>query len=80
MVIKLPKPRKMRPVKTLPAKALRVIEEITCNDDFSDNSVLSACYRYSHVAIGHCLNKHEDWAKELEDTYAALQSHESKRR
>jgi len=66
-------------IDSLRDKALEVIEYLTCDDDFalSDSrecKLLTKIYTYAHVARGHCENPHEDWRKELEETWQALKS------
>jgi len=59
-------------VKDIPIKALRVIDMLTCNDDFADNKLLSTIYRVAHSASGICDNKHEVWNEETEKLYKEL--------
>ncbi len=69
-------------------KALEVIEELTCNDDFGapdaspEKKLLTKIYCFVHVARGHCENPHEDWVAELEKYHKHLcgGKHESKKR
>jgi len=68
-LLDFPAPKKYPKAKSIQEKALRIIEDITCNDDFNDNPTLVNCYKYSHVANGHCNNEHLDWIKELESIY-----------
>ena len=59
-------------------KALEVIEEITCNDDYgapncnNDQKLLCLIYKFVHIARGHCENPHEDWVKELNDLHKRI--------
>jgi len=53
-------------------KALKVIEHLTCNDDFSDNKLLGAIYIFSHIAVASCQNEHKDWVAQLDKAYDAL--------
>lgn len=68
----LGKIRKRKILTSTRSIALATIEMLTCRDDFGDHKLLSAIYRYAHVGVGHCLNKHEDWEKEMRDTYSKL--------
>jgi len=54
-------------------KALRVIEEITCNAEGKlTEKQADGIYRFSHIAVGRCLNKHLDWVKDLEMVYKSM--------
>lgn len=68
----LGKPRRRPEYKSIRMKALATIEMLTCNVDFNEDELLSAIYKYSHVGLGHCLNKHEDWVSELDEVYKRL--------
>jgi len=68
----LDKIRRRRPLTSTRSIALATIEMLTSRDDFGDHKLLSAIYRYAHVGMGHCSNKHEDWEKEMRDTYQKL--------
>ncbi len=57
---------------TIAQKALKVIEILTCNDDFTGNKRLEAIYKFSHIGVGHCLAKHRDWEEELNLMYEKL--------
>ena len=59
-------------VRSCPIKALRVIDMLTCNDDFSDNKLLSTIYRVAHSASGICDNPHKDWREETNKLYKEL--------
>lgn len=63
--------------KTLQEKALEVIEELTCNDDFAVSNtreckLLVRIYQFSHIARGRCECPHEDWVEELEKRWEHL--------
>lgn len=57
---------------TLKDKALYVIETVSMGYFTPCEKVLTACYKYAHVARGVCLNPHEDWKKELEEAYKRM--------
>lgn len=56
---------------SIEAKALATIEGMILAVEPEDK-MLSACYRFAHVASGHCQNQHEDWLEELNKTYEQL--------
>lgn len=53
------------------AKALYTIEGMILGVE-PENKMLNACYKFAHVALGHCENPHNEWLKELEETYSKL--------
>ena len=59
-------------VKDPKIKALRVIDMLTCNDDFAEDKLLSTIYRVAHSACGICDNEHEDWQGQTEELYLEL--------
>lgn len=59
-------------VKDPKVKALRVIDMLTCNDEFEDNKLLSTIYRVAHSASGICGNPHQDWRQEIDKLYNEL--------
>ncbi len=63
------KRREGKASRTLKGKALCLIDMLTCNDDFSDNELLSLIYRIAHSAAGVCGNPHEDWQEEIHRLY-----------
>ena len=60
-------------------KAIAVIEELTCHDDFGspdaspEKKLLARIYTFAHVAKGWCANPHADWVQELEEYYSQLE-------
>lgn len=71
------KKRKALAETSIKDKALQVIEEMCCNDDFSLSKspyakLLVDIYTYAHVANGTCQNPHEDWVEELNKHYEAI--------
>jgi len=56
---------------SLRRKALILIEHIAC-EDASENPAVTEIYKLSHAANDACLNRHEDWKKQVEDLYAGL--------
>jgi len=59
-------------VKDPKVKALRVIDMLTCNDEYENNKLLSDIYKVAHSASGICDNEHEEWQKETRELYEAL--------
>jgi len=59
----------MMDIKT---KALATIEGLTCGDFKPYSDILEACYRFSHIALGECENRHKDWLAQLDKTYQRL--------
>ena len=59
-------------VKDPKVKALRVIDMLTCNDEFENNKLLGVIYRVAHSASGICDNEHEEWQKETQELYENL--------
>jgi len=56
-------------------KALKVIEGLSlCTGLDLDNKAVNSIYRYAHVALGNCENKHPDWSEELDETYKDLKA------
>ena len=57
--------------KSLRMRALVSIEYITASiSDWTDQQeMMSLVYMFSHVAIGRCTNKHEEWEQKLIDFY-----------
>ena len=58
-------------------KAIYVIEELSCRDDFAPmdtevGKVLSLIFKFSHIARGECTNPHAAWVKELEELWQIL--------
>lgn len=71
------KRRKASAKASIKDKALQVIEDMCCNDDFSISEspyakLLTRIYTYAHVANGTCQALHKDWVKELNDHYKAI--------
>lgn len=64
--------REAEAVKDPRVKALRVIDMLTCNDEFENDKLLSAIYKVAHSASGICENPHEAWQKETADLYERL--------
>ena len=64
--------RETKAVKDPRVKALRVIDMLTCDDEFADNKLLSTIYRVAHSASGICGNAHEDWQQEAAKLYDSL--------
>lgn len=63
-------------MEKLRIKALRVIEGL-CFPDISTSpeKKIDDIYKFSHIALGQCENKHEDWHKELDRAEEALIKH-----
>jgi len=57
--------------RNLAGKALLVIGHILTNIH-SEDALLSKIYRVAHCATGVCPNEHEDWVKEVHETYTEL--------
>ena len=56
-----------------PVRILHIIEGITFPDFLlSDKDKLNMIYKYAHIGVGNCKNKHEDWVKDAETTEKAL--------
>lgn len=54
-------------------KSLIVIEGmLLAVDGTDDDEFLGACYKFAHVGLGYCRNSHDDWVKEMEETYQKL--------
>lgn len=64
------KPRKYTP-RSRKNKALMVIDGLLLLIEPEDK-LLGAIYRIAHAGLGHCPNPHEDWVKEIDDTFNAL--------
>jgi len=64
--------------KDIKLKALKVIEGLTIlyedgrKTHKDAENILEEIYQYSHIALGSCKNKHENWIKQMEDMYKAL--------
>ena len=71
MKLELHKLKKYPVFKSLRCKALFAIEHIVAqwNDWADQDEMATVIYRFSHVAMGHCEAKHDDWAQELEEFY-----------
>ncbi len=63
--------RENRHARTLKGRALLTIDHILTNIG-SEDEVLSKLYRIAHCATGVCQNPHEDWVRELNETYKSL--------
>ena len=59
-------------VKDPRVKALRVIDMLTCNDEFENDKLLRGMYKVAHSASGICDNEHEDWRQETNKLYKEL--------
>lgn len=59
-------------VKDPKVKALRLIDMLTCNDDYANNELLTIIYKIAHSAHGICGNPHDDWKQEMDDLYKRL--------
>jgi len=57
--------------RTLKGKALLCIDHILSNIE-SEDPLLGKLYRIAHCAIGVCENPHEDWIKEVNETYESF--------
>ena len=58
----------------LKMKALIAIEGLTFPDvAMSDEEKLTDIYKFSHIAVGRCSNKHEDWHIELDNCIKFLE-------
>ena len=57
--------------RTLKGKALLCIDHILSVLE-SEDPLLNKFYRMAHCATGVCGNPHEDWVKEIEETYQKL--------
>jgi len=71
------KKRKALAKTSIKDKALQLIEEMTCDDDFAMSKspyakLLTQIYVYAHIANGTCQNPHEDWVEELNKHYEAI--------
>lgn len=65
------KGRERRCARTLKGRALLCIDHILSNIG-SEDPLLSKFYRLAHCATGVCLNPHEDWVDEVNQTYKQL--------
>ena len=63
--------REARCAKTFQGRALLVFNHILTGFE-SEDKLLSKLYRIAHCATGTCGNPHEDWVKEVEDTYTQI--------
>ena len=61
----------MASYETTQPKALAVIEGLILLQE-PTFGLLADLYKFAHVGLGECGNAHEDWVRELEDTYVAL--------
>jgi len=61
--------REQECAKTLKGRALLCIDEIITNLDPYDDPLLDKIGRIAHCATGVCSNPHEDWVKEVNETY-----------
>lgn len=53
--------------------ALAVIEGLTSEDiNLKPEKRIERIYKYAHIAIGSCKNKHEDWKAEMQTDYRDL--------
>ena len=54
-------------------RILKTIEGITFEDfAISPEKKVEMIYRFAHIGVGSCQNKHEDWIKECEQTGKSL--------
>ena len=59
-------------VMDIKTKALATIEGLTCGEFKPYSDIVEACYRFSHIALGNCENRHKDWVAQLNATHQKL--------
>lgn len=63
--------KERRIARSLRGRALLTIDHLLTNIE-SDDPFLCKLYSIAHCATGLCDNPHEDWVKELNQTYKEL--------